>query len=871
MSSNSRRRKKKIAAVLKWTAFIFGAMGLLGANAAAGAFFWFSKDLPPLSSIRDYRPKAVTEVFDRHGRVFARFFEERRTPRPLSEMPPMLLKAIIAAEDADFYKHKGTDWLGLVRAAWRNISSRKVRQGASTITEQTVKTFLLSPERTVTRRLKAMLLAWRLEKNFTKDEILSLYLNQIYFGHGNYGVAEAARFYFGKDLFGLTVEECAMIAALPKGPELYSPYRHHERLKERQIYVLNMMLENGFITKAEHEAAKKAPLKIVFHHGDDPAAGPRRAETSRDYFAEHVRLLLVSRFGPEAVMQHGLRVEASVDTAAQDAAVEALGAGLREVDRRQGYRGPLAHLEPAAAEALAKAAREKVWTAKGNSARRAPVLGCADPLSTARMGFRLKEGAGLPTDPAAFRDAIEAAPIRKNESFLGIVTKVDPEGVRVFSGLADSVIPFETFAWARKFSPAKWTPPPKSAAEVLRSGDMVLLRPVDIRILGDPPKKKGKRDKKEKEKPLLPARVQEFEIDQEPLVQGALVAVDPATRDVVAMVGGDEFARSPFNRVTQAKRQPGSAFKPVIYSLAVASKKYTPLTLVNDSPFVYRDPQTGVEWKPENFDSEKNEYEGLIPLRDALAKSKNVVSARIVQDLGVEAVAAQARSLGIASDLPKYMSLALGAGEVTPLELAGAYATIANAGWRADPVFVRTVREASGRVLWEHEQHREQVLDPAAAFVVTEMMRGVVEHGTAVRAKSLGRPAAGKTGTTNEGRDTWFGGFVPGLLALVYVGFDDHAPMGWREQGGRTAVPIWLSFMQKALKGKPVEQFAAPSGVVYALVDPATGALAVPGTEAADNAVFVPFVAGTEPTESAPLKPAQDFWDATPLAPEAKP
>ncbi|MBI5529610.1 MAG: PBP1A family penicillin-binding protein [Deltaproteobacteria bacterium] len=857
-------------AVLKWTAFIFGAMGLLAANAAAGAFFWFSKDLPPLSSIRDYRPKAVTEVHDRHGRIFARFFEERRTPKPLSEMPPMLLKAIIAAEDADFYKHKGTDWLGLVRAAWRNIASGKVRQGASTITEQTVKTFLLSPERTVTRRLKAMLLAWRLEKNFTKDEILSLYLNQIYFGHGNYGVAEAARFFFGKDLAKLNVEECAMIAALPQGPELLSPYRHFERLKTRQLYVLGEMHKNGFLTKEQHEAARKAPLKIVFHRGEDPAAGPRRAETSRDYYAEHVRLLLVSRFGQEAVMQQGLRVETSVDSAAQDAAVEALDAGLREVDRRQGYRGPVAHLEPASAETLAKAAREKVWTAKGNSARRATVLGCADPLSSARMGFRLKERAEIPKDPAAFKDAIEAAPIRKTESFLGIVSKVDAEGVRVFTGLGDSVIPFETFAWARKFSPAKWTPGPKSAGEIFKSGDVVLLRPVEPKVLKDPPRKKGKKEKKEKETPVLSAGTQEFELDQEPLVQGALVAIDPATRDVVAMVGGDEFAKSPFNRVTQAKRQPGSAFKPVIYSLAIASKKYTPLTLVSDSPFVYRDPQTAVEWKPENFDSEKNEYEGLIPLRDALAKSKNVVSARMVQDLGVEAVAAHARKLGIASELPKYLSLSLGAGEVTPLELAGAYATIADGGKRAEPVFVKTVREFSGRVLWQFESAKEQVLDPAAAFVTIDMMRGVVERGTAVRAKALGRPAAGKTGTTNEGRDTWFGGFTPDMLALVYIGFDDHAPMGWREQGGRTAVPIWLSFMQKAQKGKPVEQFTAPPGVVYALVDPATGALAVPGSEAAEKAVFQPFVPGTEPTESAPLRPAEDFWDAVPPAPDTK-
>jgi penicillin-binding protein 1A len=335
--------------------------------------------------------------------------------------------------------------------------------------------------------------------------------------------------------------------------------------------------------------------------------------------------------------------------------------------------------------------------------------------------------------------------------------------------------------------------------------------------------------------------IQEFELDQEPLVQGALVAHDTDSRDVLAMAGGSDFEKSPFNRAVQAHRQPGSAFKPIVYSLAIASKKYTPVTLVNDSPFIYYD-AAGNEWRPENFESD--ESDGLMPLKEALAKSKNLVSARLVQDLGAEAVVEHAKNLGIQSQLPAYISISLGAGEVTPLELANAYATIAAGGVRASPVMVRSVKSSDGRVLWRHEPDRTLAIDPAVAFVTTDMMRGVIDHGTGVRAKSLGRPAAGKTGTTNESREAWFGGFIPHMLAMVYVGFDDHSPLGSREQGGRTAVPIWTDFMQAVTAGRPVESFPAPPGVVFAGIDGKTGLLAPPGAE---GAVFQAFVSGTEP------------------------
>ncbi|MFA6035285.1 MAG: PBP1A family penicillin-binding protein, partial [Myxococcota bacterium] len=822
---NTRKKPGRVRKhpVLKWLMVAVIAAVILLASSMSLAFWFYSRDLPKISQLNDYEPKTTTDVYDRNGRIFTRFFEERRTPKPLKEMPPILLKAVIAAEDSNFYKHHGTDWLGLVRAAWKNLTSGKVRQGASTITEQTVKTFLLSPERTLSRRFKAMLLAWSLEKNLSKDEILALYLNQIYMGHGNYGVAEAVRYYFGKDISKLTVEEAALIAGLPQGPEVLSPYKHPDRAKSRQIYVLGELLKNGFIEKAQYEAAKKAPLKLIFHHGE---------ETTRDYYAEYIRQFLYEKLGQETVLAGGLRVDAALDRADQEAAMEALGNGLRDVDKRQGYRGPIARLAPPAAEVLARVAREKVAAARELSTKRAQLLGCADIYAGERLGFRLKNGTVLPGDPATLAEAVEATQLRNDESVVGIVSRVTAEGLQVFSGAGDSHIPFSSFQWARKYSPAKWTPAPKSPSDVFRLGDVILLRPVDRRVLTLAASGKTK-----KKAPKAPAIVQEFEVDQEPLVQGALIAMDTDNRQVLAMAGGVDFDKSQFNRAIQSRRQPGSAFKPVVYSAAISSRRYTPVTLVNDSPFVYKDPTSGNEWKPENFESD--DYDGLLPLKEALAKSKNLISARLVQDLGVEAIAEQARRLGIKSDLPKYMSLALGAGEVTVLELANAYTTIAAAGVLADPVFVLSIKDSSGNIIWKAGEGREQGIDAAAAFVTADMMRGVVDHGTAVRAKAIGRPAAGKTGTTNESRDAWFGGFIPHMLAMVYVGFDDHTPLGTREQGGRTAVPIWVSFMQKAVSGRPVEQFSPPPGVVYMNIDTRTGLKAAPESTSTEFQAFV--------------------------------
>ena len=815
--------------IVKWFFFIGITCLIFGGIFITLAFVYYTHDIPRLSKIDDYQPKTVTDVYDRNGRIFTRFFEERRTPKPLKDMPLFLLKAVIAAEDANFYRHKGIDYYHIVRAAAVNMLSVSLRQGASTITQQVVKTFLLYPEKTFARKIKEMILAKRLEQNLSKDEILSLYLNQIYLGHGNYGVAEAAHYYFGKDLSDLSLAECAMIAALPQAPESLSPYRNFQRLKNRQLYVLNEMVKNDFITKEQFEKAKKAPLRIVFHHGE---------ETSRDYYAEYIRQFLISRFGYDAVMRQGLKVYASVDGAMQSDAIAALENGLRDVDRRQGYHGPVARLDATSSDKLAKAMKEKAATAKTASERRAQVLGCDDPSAGLKMAVVFKDGVADQKNPKIAANSIDTSPLKKGGYYAGLVMSVSRDGMVVLSGAVESPIPFDTFKWARKYSPDKGTKAPGSPADVFKAGDVIQIRAVDPRNLkAAAMKTKGKT----KAKAAQTTAVQYFELDQEPKVEGAIVAIEPESRDVLAMVGGLDFSKSQFNRVLQAKRQPGSAFKPVVYSLAIASKKFTPLTLVNDSPFVYRDAWTGKEWKPENFESDS--FDGLITLREAFLRSKNLVSARLVESLGVDAVLDQAKKLGIVSDLPKFISISLGAGEVTVLELANAYSTIADNGKRAEPVFIRSVRDPDGELIFSVEQKIEQAIDPAASFVVVDMMRGVVEHGTGMRAKALGRPAAGKTGTTNESRDAWFGGFVPGLLAMVYVGFDDHASLGSWEQGSRTAVPIWTDFMSNALKGSPVAHFNPPAGVVFLKVE---GGKVGGAQGQAPYTDFQAFIAGTE-------------------------
>lgn len=775
-------------------------LGLLGVLGLASAFWYYSHDLPSFSTLEDYRPLETTRIVSRDGKVVGELFKERRTVVPFSEIPKVLVHAVVAAEDDRFFEHEGLDYAGILRAAVKNVLAGRVKEGASTITQQVVKTFLLSPERRFSRKFREMILARRLEQNLSKDEILYLYLNQIYFGHGRYGVEEASRYYFGKHVKDLSLGEAAILAGLPRAPAFYSPRRHPKAAKKRQRYVLGRMVANGFVTRAEADAAAKAPIVVVPLPEAPPGA----------WYVEEVRRRLEIELGPELLLGGGLTVDVAMDARLQAAAEKAVRENLEAVDRRQGWRGPLARLDAEATDAV-RARFESLLEKRRSRDPDAPpvVWDLADLASWDREArktppvhlVRLEEGAR----PA------------------GLVTALDPKSdtAVVSLGELDVRLSLKDMRWARRFDLERHTDPPLAIGDVLEQGDVVRVRVTDA---GDPP---------------------EAVLFQRPEVEGALVAIDPRSRDVLALVGGYDPGDSAFDRATQARRQPGSSFKPFVYGTALDSGRYTPMSRVLDAPAVFRDPWNGSVWKPENAGGR---YDGELALRTALARSKNVVSVRLVSDLGVDAVIDFARRAGIESDLPRYLPLALGAGEVTPLEEVNAYATLAAGGVRDRPALILEVRDRTGRVLRSHQPQPQQTLRPEVCYVLADMMTSVLKEGTARRLNHLGRPAAVKTGTANDQRDAWLVGFTPELVAGAWVGFDNPRPLGPSEYGARAAGPAWLAFMKSALEGTPQTWFDPPEGVTFVRVDPDTGLLARPG----EKGRFEPFVSGTEPTRETP-------------------
>ena len=772
---------------------IFAVGAGVGGVVLCSLLLYFSRGLPSFRSLEDYRPPQVTRFVDRSGAVVAEVFEEKRTVVPLPHVPLRIRQAFLAAEDADFYRHPGMDLKGILRAAIRNLLAGRKVEGGSTITQQVIKTFILGPEKSYERKIRELILAMRLETNLSKNDILSLYLNQIFFGHQCYGVQEASRFLFGKDVSHIALEEAALLAALPKSPARYSPIRHPEAALERRNWVLSQMHKNGFITEMEARAARARPLHVVGKGAPYEEVAP--------YYVEHCRQWLEERLGPEALLRDGLRVELALDGELNRAAQRILSDGLRAVERRQGFRGPLANLSADEVRSLRQRAGEgrhgRVWTL-----RREPREG-SDPVWRARW--------------------VESA---QEEKYLRVpVRQVEGTGAATVAvldlGDAEARLSLEGARWARRFSPVTATPPPTSIADILRPGDVV-----EIEI------------------PAGWTPGGEVRLSQPPLVQGALVVIDPATRHVLALVGGSDFIESPFNRATQARRQPGSAFKPIIYAAAIRSGAYHPASILMDSPEVYYLGGGGAAWKPQNFE---RTFLGPVTLRFALAHSINTVAVKLISDLGVEKVIQVGRELGIRSPLLPNLSLALGTSEVSPLELTNAYATLAAGGNFAEPVFVTAVVRPDGERLSVDPPDPRPALSPAEAYVLTSMLTDVIEEGTGRRAARLNRPMAGKTGTASDHRDAWFVGFSPDLAAGVWVGFDDHSPLGtsWA-QGAGTALPIWIDLMERALRGRPREPFPVPEGVVMARIDPRTGKLAAPQDPEARLEVFV---AGTEPNQ----------------------
>ena len=744
---------------------------ILGGAAAAGLYAYFSRDLPQITSLKDYRPPIITTVFSDDNRKIGEFFKERRKVLPLQDMPEMLLHAFVAAEDSRFYKHQGIDLIGILRAFFKNLEAGAIVQGGSTITQQVTKSFFLSPERSYQRKVKEAILAYRIDRSFTKDEILYLYLNQIYLGHGAYGVEAASENYFGKPAQELTLAECAILAGLPQAPSRYSPFRNLEKAKERQIYVLNRMVAEGYITHLQASEAINEPLDVK----------PRRNWYIEKVpvYTEHVRRYVEKKYGEDALYTGGLRIFTAVNIDMQKIAQAEITRGLLELDKRQGYRGPIEHLAPQAMAAF----------------------------------------------DAGLRDELAAEPLEAGKIVRGLVIDVDDPGKRVTVRMGDEkgVIPLENMAWARKPNPeVPWYADRiKRPGQALAVGDVIWVKP------GAPRGRDG----------LWP-----LDLEQIPEAQAALLCIEAETGQVKAMIGGRDFFESQFNRAIQSRRQPGSAFKPVIYAAAI-DKGYTPATVLIDSPIVYQDAQRDFTWKPKNY-GEK--FHGPTLLREALAKSRNVVTFKILQDIGIDYAIAYARKLGIESPLSRDLSLALGSSGVSLLEIVNAYSVFTNLGYRLDPIFITKILDRDGNVLEENRPLKTKVIDQSTAYIMTSLLESVVKSGTGQRVAGLGRPVAGKTGTTNNLYDAWFVGYTPRYITGTWVGFDQGGSLGQLETGARAASPIWLGFMQKILADKPVRVFPVPDGVVFAKIDAKTGLL--PIAESADT-LFECFKEGTVPTE----------------------
>nr|WP_242478443.1 penicillin-binding protein 1A [Rubrivivax gelatinosus] len=688
--------------------------------------------LPEIASLTDYRPKLPLRVFSSDGVLLGEFGEERRNFTPIAQIPAVMKNAVLAAEDARFYEHGGVDYKGVARAAIENLRDAR-SQGASTITMQVARNFYLSTEKTFTRKIYEILLALKIERQLSKDQILEAYMNQIYLGQRANGFAAAAEIYFGKKLADVTVAEAAMLAGLPKAPSAYNPVANPKRAELRQRYIIERMFENGFITEAEHDTALEEKLHYRV---------PRDIAVHAEFVAEQVRQLIFAQYGEETYTR-GLNAWVTIDSTQQMAAYRALRRGLMDYELRRVYRGPEAYIDL--------------------------------PGDLALVDARVAEALSDHPDNDDLRSAVvlEAAP-RKVVAMLqsGDTITVTGDGLKpVTSGLSDKAGP----------------------KNQIRRGAVV-------RAMQDA---KGN-----------------WTLTQLPEVEGALVAIDPRNGALRAMVGGFDFGKNKFNHVTQAWRQPGSSFKPFIYSAAL-DKGFTPATVVNDAPLFFDATVTGSQpWEPKNYDGK---FEGPMTLQAALAKSKNMVSIRVLQSIGAPFAQQWATRFGFEAERhPAYLTMALGAGSVTPMQMASAYGVFANGGYRVTPVLITRITDVKGRVLQETQlkprDESMRVLDERNAFVMGSLLQNVARAGTAARAQAtLKRPDLfGKTGTTNDSMDAWFAGYQPTLVAVVWIGYDTPKKLGDRETGGGRALPVWIEYMQTALRGVPVFEPLAPLGVVQA-------------------------------------------------------
>lgn len=771
---------RKAVKFLLITGFLAGTIAAAGA-AAVGWYYYnrLTRDLPKIERLSDYRPKAVTSIYADDGTLIAEEFEERRYPVAFQEIPQVVKNAFLAAEDANFYRHPGIDIISVIRAVWVNLRSKKTKQGASTITQQIVKSLLLTREKTYERKAKEVILAYRLEKALTKDEIFSIYLNEIFLGAGAYGVKAAAKVHFHKEMNELSIAEAAHLAGLPQKPTELSRLENYDMALQRRRYVVRQMFENRMITEAEYNEAKEEQVRVY----------PAEQQTIFDvpYFAGQVIKQLPDVFrkiegGQTPTHPGGFSVQTTASVKGHSIALRSVQRGLRELDKRQGWRGPLGSTKDAKGSALL--GQPAVKTAKD-----------------------LKPG-------AVYKAAVKS-----------INAKTGAADVQL--GALRGTVELKKAGWARRFikevnlEDIASTVAPET---LLKAGDII-----EVSLDGEP-KQTG-----EEKNPLL------LQLDQTPRVKGAMVVLNALTGEVKVIIGGYDYQESQFNRATQAELQPGSSFKPFIYLTALETLHYTPSTIVPDSPISMMGGD-GKMWTPGNFD---HKYLGPITLRTALQRSRNVVSVYLTQLIGVNRVIQTARRLGITTPIQPNMSIALGTPEVRLIEMVRAYGAFAAEGWLADQLLIKSIKDRDGKVIYRQSPHQEKVVDDTEAFLMANMMKGVVERGTGQKVKELGRPVAGKTGTTNDQMDAWFIGYTPEWVGGVWVGFDVKKSLGKLETGGKAAAPIFLYFMQEFLNGEPVLDFNIPDGVVPVPVNIDSGHPVDPG---ASGAFIEYFKTGTEPT-----------------------
>lgn len=765
-----------------WRIVVWGfILGLIGAVCAGAGLYvvldHYGQDLPDIRNVHDYRPRQTTRMVAADGELIAELIGDdaiRRTVIPSEDIPEVMRQAIVAAEDQHFYEHAGLDWIGLTRAVVTNLRRRQLTQGASTITQQLVKNLVLSPERSLRRKIQEALLAFEMERHLTKDEILTIYLNHIFFGSQYYGIEEASQYYFGHSARELNLTEAALLAGLPQSPNAYNPHRHPDRALARRGYVLRRMYEGGDITESVYREALEAPLGLR-----DPSDTPPWLNAFPDYTDGVIRYLLDNDIVDESeLLGGGLRVETALNIPLQLAATAAVEGGLRAFDERHGYLRPASTVEPSDIDAYRR-----------------------DHASDARDG--------LSTD---------------NE-YRAVITSSDDDRTIVAIGDVECALSREPIS--------RHLPEDRTWDEVFPVGAVFTVVP-----------------SRTWSNEQLAARTAD---DDPPMVhlvtpaQAALVAIDPDSREILAVVGGYETRRGSFNRALQASRQVGSTFKAFVYAAAIEARVITPATVYQDQPFTVRIPGQP-DWRPANYDGE---YLGAMSAREALARSRNVIAVRVLEQLGLPAMHDFARRIGAQAALTDNLTLALGSAEMTPLELTNMFATFASGGMMDEPRMVRRVLNAQGEVLWESSASPERALSAEVNYLASSMLESVVTSGTGAAARRLGHPLAGKTGTTNGARDAWFAGFSRHLAVAVWVGRDNNEPLGRRESGGRAALPIWVDFMEAALDGvEPEPLYERPEiGLVEVLIDPATGLRARPERE---GAVLEVFLTGTEPQSYAP-------------------